>query len=76
MFYDASRDPAAVEIATNLRHDVSTGELFRAFSDAEPERQLCIICILEASAPGEPLTAEKKSAVERLLTKINGGRPQ
>ena len=73
MFYDASKDPAAVEIATQTRRAVSNAELFKAFNDAEPERQLCIICILEASAPGEPLTTEKKRAVERLLAKINGG---
>lgn len=70
MFYDVTKDPAAVEVVKNTStHTVSTTEIMEAFRNAEPERQLVIISLLEVST-GELLPLEKEDAVKRLLAKM------
>lgn len=70
MFYDVTKDPAAVEAVKNASpHTVSTAKIMEAFRDAEPERQLVIISFLEVST-GELLPLEKEDAVKRLLSKM------
>ena len=70
-FYDASKDTAVVKLAKQLpEREVTTAEIMEVFENAEPERQLCIICLLELSTPGEPLTELKRDAVNRLLAKV------
>ena len=69
--YDASTDPALIELAKNLSTCKATAEeVWEAFQNAEPEQQLCVICLLEVSTPGEPLMELKRDAVNRLLAKV------
>lgn len=69
MFYDAAKDPTAIEITTTPLNQISPSKIMEAFAGAEPERQLCIICLLEAAGTG-PLTEVKAAAVKRLLAKL------
>ena len=71
MFYDASKDTAAVELAEQLTTNRvrSAAEVMEAYEAAEPERQLCILCLLEVTT-GDNMAELKKEAVGRLMTKL------
>lgn len=70
MFYDVTKDPAAAKAAEQIStRAVSSAEIMAAFLDAEPERQLAVICLLEVST-GELFPAEKEAAVKSLLAKM------
>ena len=69
--YDATKDPAMIEAVNQIpRCEVSAEEVMKAFHNAEPEQQLCVICLLEAYSPDESLMELKRDAVNRLLAKV------
>ena len=70
MFYDVTKDSTAVEMIKKIpNREVTNEEILEAFHTAEPERQLCIISLLEVSS-GEAMTELKRDAVNRLLAKV------
>ena len=74
-FYNASKDPTAIELAKQLPTPADPrAEIIRildAFDEAEPERQLCIICLLEvATNDYTGLSGMKKAAINRMLANM------
>ena len=70
MFYDTSKDTATADLVGQLTvRKISAAEVMAAYEDAEPERQLCVLSILEVST-GENMVELKREAVERLKAKL------
>lgn len=70
MFYDVTKDPTAIEIIKKIpNRKITKEEILEAFHAAEPERQLCIISLLEMSS-GQSMTELKRDAVNQLLAKV------